>query len=322
MSGGVKVSVLVPSYNHADFIVAAIESALVAIDIADVTAEVRVLDDGSSDDSLERLSRIDDDRLIVESQENAGAHVAFNRLLEAARGDYIFLLNSDDLYAPGRVSKVLATFDAAPDLVAVGSWLEIIDTADKSLGVKEAWRTLPPWPKPRRGPYLSDLGEPGLALLETNYLSTTSNIAFRRESAESLRFADLRYCHDWDFFLGLAARGELAMIDEPLVRYRVHPSNTLRETEDEGTARMRFEIQWLLARRAQAVIEAASERGRYDAADLRRRLWSSLPHFGAEKVLLQLLAWSAAENRSSFEALLALDHSWRVDAESILRDSA
>ena len=320
--GDVEVSVLVPSYNHADYIVAAIESALTAIDIAGVTAEVRVLDDGSSDDSLERIDGVGDERLIVEAQENAGAHIAFNRLLDAARGEYVFLLNSDDLYAPERIEKVLATFDAAPDIVAVGSWLEIIDTADKPLGVKEAWRTLPPWPKPRRGPCLSDLGDPGLALLETNYLSTTSNIAFRRASAQDLRFADLRYCHDWDFFLGLVARGELAMIDQPLVRYRVHPSNTLRETEAEGTARMRFEIQWLLTRHAEAVIEAACGRGHYDLSDLHRRLWSSLPHFGAEKILLQLLAWSAADDEASFEALLDRSHPWRMGAEVVLRDSA
>lgn len=318
------VSVLVPCYNHADYVVAAVRSALEAIDAAGVSAEVRVLDDGSSDGSLERLARIDDDRLQVETQENAGAHAAFNRLLASARGDYVFLLNSDDLFTPDRIAKVLARFESEPDLVAAGSWLEIIDTEDKQLGVKQAWLTLPPWPKPRRGPCLSELGDPGLALLETNYLSTTSNIAFRRELAADLRFADLRYCHDWDFFLGLAARGKLALIDEPLVRYRVHPSNTLRETEREGTARMRFEIQWLLARRAAAVLEAAVGRG-HDAADLRRRLWSSLPHFGAEKILLQLFAWAGAGEEAGggdFESLLDRDHPWRMEAEAVLRKSA
>ncbi|MEM8994759.1 MAG: glycosyltransferase family 2 protein, partial [Acidobacteriota bacterium] len=250
------VSVLVPSYNHADFIGAAVHSALVALDEAGVDGEIRVLDDGSSDRSLDVLGGIDDPRLDVKAQANAGAHIAFNRLLSGAQGDVIFLLNSDDLYAPGRIRDVLRRFDREPTAVAAGSWLEVIDTDGARLGVKEAWRSMPPWPR-RRGAGLSDLGDPGLALLETNYLSTTSNIAFRRSAigadhAPTLRFTDLRYCHDWDFFLQLARRGPLLLLEEPLVSYRVHPANTLKETEADGTVRMRFEILWLLARHAGA----------------------------------------------------------------------
>lgn len=314
-----SVSVLVPSYNHADFVVAAVDSALRALDVAGVDGEVRVLDDGSRDRTLEVLAEVRDDRLVVEAQENAGAHVAFNRLLQAARGDCLFLLNSDDLFAPERVAKVLARFDAAPEAIAAGSWLEVIDGDDAPLGVKEAWSTMPPWPKPCTGPGLAELGDPGLALLETNYLSTTSNIAFRRRALKGVDFAELRYCHDWDFFLQLVRRGPLLLIEEPLVSYRVHATNTLKETEADGTARMHFEILWLLARHARAVLDATSQRRPHDRQDLEARLWRSLPRFGAEALLLQLLTLGAEDG--ALDALLDLDHPFRHAAEGALKSA-
>ena len=205
----------------------------------------------------------------------------------------------------------------------------MIDERGAVLGVKEAWRSLPPWPAPRRGPTLAALGDPALALLETNYLATTSNIAFRKEvlaapGAPPLAFRELRYCHDWDFFLGLARRGELAVVEEPLVRYRVHSRNTLKETEDVATARMRFEILWLLARHAHPLLGRAVRRrgeGERGGEDLRRRLWASLPHFGAETLLLTLLAWRGTEARAGdgYDRLLAADHPFRLQAEEVLR---
>ncbi|MEO1087738.1 MAG: glycosyltransferase [Acidobacteriota bacterium] len=56
------VSVLVPSYNHADFIGAAVRSALDALDVAGVDGEIRLLDDGSRDHTLDVLDGIDADR--------------------------------------------------------------------------------------------------------------------------------------------------------------------------------------------------------------------------------------------------------------------
>ncbi|MEM1177518.1 MAG: glycosyltransferase [Acidobacteriota bacterium] len=315
------VSVLVPSYNHADFIGDAVRSALDALTVADVDGVVQVLDDGSNDHTLEVLAAVDDPRLQVNAQDNAGAHVAFNRLLANARGDFIFLLNSDDLYAPDRIGKILRTFHTAPDAVAVGTWLEVIDTGGAQLAIKEGWRTLPPWPK-RPGAGLSDLGDPALALLETNFLSTTSNIAFRGSVLldRPPRFEDLRYCHDWDFFLQLCRRGPLLLLDEPLVSYRVHPTNTLKETEADGTARMRFEILWLLARHARALLTSVEPQRDFDRRDLDQRLWRSTPHFGAESLLLQLLA--LANDPPAFEALLDLDHPFRCAAELALREAA
>ena len=85
------VSVVIPNYNRADAVVAAVESALKQ-DFSPL--EVIVIDDGSQDDSLDRLRAIDDPRLVVVAVTNGGAGPARNRGFDLARGDYIALLDS------------------------------------------------------------------------------------------------------------------------------------------------------------------------------------------------------------------------------------
>ncbi|MEM6797517.1 MAG: hypothetical protein AAF725_26350, partial [Acidobacteriota bacterium] len=120
----------------------------------------------------------------------------------------------------------------------------------------------------------------------------------------------------------------LALIEEPLVRYRVHPRNTLRETAEAGAeseARMRFEILWLLARHAARLCRRSARGGGHGELEERqRRLWASLPRFGCEALLAQLLAWRGEEDLppASFDRLLEREHPFRTRAEALLRESA
>lgn len=314
-----KVSVIIPSYNHARFLDQALASVL---DNA-LPIEVIAIDDGSADESLKVLNARAqiEKRLRVFSQANAGAHATLNRGLDLAAGEIVTILNSDDFYEADRLELLLETFAARPTLTALATTLNVIDTTGKHLAVKEAWRNLPPWPKPRPGPGLADLNDPILALLETNYLATTSNLAFRRAHLGGLRFLDLRYAHDWDFFLGLMALGDFALVERPLVNYRVHPENTLREGQDIGRGTMRFEIMWLVARHAARICRLAATRG-FDPVDLEARQWTSLPRFGRETLLLQLLAWRGHEDQPppGFDTLIERDHPFRRRAIACLSE--
>ena len=322
---GPPVSVVVPSYNHGRFLDACVGSVLGS----DHDLELVVVDDGSQDDSVERLRAIDDPRLRLFVQENRGAHAALGRGLELSRGEVVFLLNSDDRFAADRIPKLVTALED-PSVVVATSWLEVIDGTGRRLGVKEAWRTLPPWPAPRSGPRLADLDDPRLALLETNFVSTTSNMAFRRRllDAPGVGFAPLRYTHDWEFLLATARRGRVAVVPEPLVSYRVHGANTISEEGDGGSAgeqgpgAMRFEILWTVARHALPLLQQVAGEGKHPLDDLVARAWRSLPRFPTQgggkpldqdTLLAQLLAWrgEAPEPPPSFENLLEPGHPFR-----------
>ncbi len=318
-----RASVVIPSYNHACFIEEAVTSVLDA-PVDDL--ELILVDDGSEDDTLERLERFrGDPRLTIHSQENRGAHAALNRGVEASRGEIVFILNSDDAFAERRIPLFLERFERQPRLTILASWIQVVDAAGKPLGVKQGYFNMQPWPRPRPGPNLAATGDLALALLETNYVSTTSNVAFRRRLFEDgVRFQPLRYAHDWDFLLAACAAGELDLVEEPLVSYRVHGENTIREGEsqDLGQGQMRFEILWAVARHALRLLRARAARG-HDPEDLRRRMWNGLPRFGYESILAQLLTMRGPDDEppAAYDALLEERHPFRRAAIQVLAAS-
>ncbi|MEP6768393.1 MAG: glycosyltransferase family A protein [Acidobacteriota bacterium] len=315
-----RVSVAIPSFNHAPYVVGAVESVLRS-DFEDL--ELVLVDDGSSDDSLARLEPLGRDRrLRVFRQENQGAHAALNRAMSLARGEILFILNSDDAFAPTRIGRFVRRFDEKPSLAGLSSWMRIIDSAGAVLGVKEAFRNMPPWPLAPGG--LTETKDPVLALLEANYIATTSNFAVRRtvcDGADGLHFLPLRYAHDWDFFLGAAGRGTLEILPEPLVDYRVHASNTIKEGAEaaRGEAAMRFEILWVVARHADHVLRQSGLRG-HDVQDIARRAAASFPSFDSPGLLAQLLMARGSGDASpkNFDDLLTAGHPFRQSAETVL----
>ncbi|WP_309472836.1 glycosyltransferase family 2 protein [Nostoc sp. ATCC 53789] len=100
-----KVSVIIPAYNTEAYIAKSIESALEQT-LNDI--EVIIVDDGSSDQTVEIAKSFTDQRIkLIVNQENLGASVARNRALRAARGEWVAVLDSDDWYAPERLEKLV-----------------------------------------------------------------------------------------------------------------------------------------------------------------------------------------------------------------------
>ena len=236
-----EISVIIPSYNHSAYIAFAIESVF-SQSFTDF--ELFVVDDGSTDKSLDILSSFSDPRLKVLTQPNQGAHSAINRGLSAATGEYLAILNSDDLYHPLRLEKMLEVLKTDRQVGLVGSYIEIIDHGGKALGIKHGYHDGSPWSleAPERSFRAGkDLHK---ALLTENYWSTTSNFVFSRRGLETVgEFRPLRYAHDWDFALRMARVSHMVLLPEVLMHYRVHATNTIRSDQ----AAMIFEICWCLA---------------------------------------------------------------------------
>src|SRR4051794_40698073 len=106
---GARVSVLVNNHNYARYLPEALDSAL-AQDAGGAEVEYIVVDDGSTDGSFQVLKRYAPRVKTVLLPQNRGQAAAFNAGFEAASGEILCLLDSDDWWAPGKLKAVLARF--------------------------------------------------------------------------------------------------------------------------------------------------------------------------------------------------------------------
>jgi glycosyltransferase involved in cell wall biosynthesis len=236
----IKISVVIPSYNHRYYIEKAVESVL---NQSECNLELIVVDDGSTDDSLSYLRQIKDSRLILVEQVNAGAHSAINRGLELAKGEYLAILNSDDIFHLDRLRLCIEALQKN-NAELVTTWIEVINADGKPLGVKQAWENMLPWSVPNAEESFSATNDFALNLLVSNFVSTTSNIVFTRKLYDEIGgMRNLRFAHDWDFMFRAVDAVKCTVLPEALMQYRIHGSNTI----SSNRAWMLFEICWVMA---------------------------------------------------------------------------
>ena len=243
-------TVVVPSYNHRHYLRETLEGI---IDQTYERLEVVVVDDGSTDGS-DRLLRAWADsprvrsrfvRVVIVSRErNLGAHATLNEGVTAGRGRNVFLINSDDRFAPERVETLTAVLNDA-ELSLAFSGVRFIDHVGAAFQGESFLRH-----EAEVSWILSQLPTTGFGFLHYQWSVSTGNLAFTRSLFDSLAgFTDLKYCHDWDFVLRAALKTEPVYVDQQLYDYRVHPGNTfaslahLSEPETEAVIR-RF---WTMA---------------------------------------------------------------------------
>lgn len=198
------VSFVIPNYNHARYLGQAIESALAQ---TYPNIEVVVVDDGSTDDSS-AVAAAFGDRIRYIYQQNAGLSAARNTGVGAARGEYIALLDADDMVEPAYAERLLAALAQAPNAVGAYCGFRFVDQDNKPQARIEQ-RTMAP--EVLYG-----------ALLNGNYWVPESLLA-RRACYQAMGEFDtsLRACEDWDVWLRFSRHYMLVGIDEALIRYRV-----------------------------------------------------------------------------------------------------
>lgn len=225
------VSVIIPAYNHEDYI----EQALVSvIDQTHEFVEIIVVDDGSGDrtaaiaeEILHHCAR--PSRLI--RQPNQGAHHAINTGLNAAGGEFLTILNSDDYYRKDRLATLVrvATEKARRILFSrvrhVGRDGESISAQHPMVDLYRASLTAC-----RMFPTIS------FELLRYNFSITSGNLFFNRSLFDQIgSFRSFRLCHDWDFLLRSVIVEEPEFVDEALISYRVHGGNTILQEKEVDT---------------------------------------------------------------------------------------
>ena len=118
-----KISVLLPAYNAQAYLRESIESIL-AQTFSDF--ELIIINDGSTDQSLEIMTSFKDSRIRIINQENAGLPISLNRGIRLARGIYLARQDADDISLPNRFSEQIQFLDRHPQCALLGSWADIV----------------------------------------------------------------------------------------------------------------------------------------------------------------------------------------------------
>jgi glycosyltransferase involved in cell wall biosynthesis len=204
---GPRVSVIVPVYNRPAFVRQAIDSALAQE--CRGGAEIVVVDDGSTDETPDVLASYGR-RIRVVRQENGGVARARNAGFAAARGEFFALLDSDDIWLPGKLDAQVALLDASPDAGFAHS------------DVAEFFEDGSPQRKWTRRPAIVS-GSALRVLLRRNVVHTMT-VMLRRRAIEEVGDFDPRYppCEDWDLWLRIAEHRPIVGDARAWVRTRVH----------------------------------------------------------------------------------------------------
>lgn len=218
---GPEFSIIVPAYNQASYLGAAIESVLIQ---EYGRFELLIVDDGSTDKTTRIAQSYVDKRIRCLYQQNAGLSAARNTGIANSTGRYLIFLDSDDFLEPHALLHHKQNFVRNPGLgVSIGGW-QFVDRSGRAIG------------HPKEAPQEIDvqrllLGNPfpvNAAAVERSWLSVVSYFD-----------PSLQACEDWDFWLRLSFEGcPMGSFKQPVCAYRMHPGQMTRERDRMHNARL------------------------------------------------------------------------------------
>lgn len=198
------ISIIMPAYNAEKTIRETIDSALQQ---AFTDFELIVVNDGSTDGTLEILNTIQDPRVKVISQPNRGSYPVRNAGIQHAQGEFIAFLDADDLWTPDKLAAQFEALNSHPNAAVAYSWTQFIDVF---------------------GHFLDHRNEPTFngdvlkALLQSNFMTCGSNPLVRREALDTVGHFDERFhtAGDWELWIRLAKRYHFVAVPKAQVHYR------------------------------------------------------------------------------------------------------
>lgn len=210
-----KVSVVIASYNHEKYVAEAIRSVL-GQTYQDF--EIVITDDGSTDGTVAEIKKSIDPRIkLFCFKNNWGACVAKRKCLDEAKGEFIAVLNSDDVFLPDKLEKQVRFLDEHKDIGAVFSYAHVIDeNGNDFTDTTHPYYDIFNRSNRTRFEWLNRFFYKGNCLCHPSVL-------IRNECYKSIGYYDERYAQlpDFDFWIRLCMKYEIYIIPENLVKFRV-----------------------------------------------------------------------------------------------------
>ncbi len=219
-----KISVVIATYNYGRFIEEAVDSVL-AQDWPAGDLELIVVDDGSTDDTRERLTRYGRALKYIH-QENSGQAAAFNAGFGAATGEIVCLLDADDAWKPSKLRLTAGAFAEAADVGMVQHFM--MDVAPDGSAMRQRLDK-------RKDYYVLD----DLLSGEASFTGT-SGLAFRRSALDRVLPVppELFYCADEYLYTTVLFHARVRSINEVLGYKKIHGANwfagTINDTRRLG----------------------------------------------------------------------------------------
>ncbi|MCX7592214.1 MAG: glycosyltransferase [Fischerella sp.] len=204
------ISIIIPTYNSEKTIKDTIESVLEQT-LTDY--ELIVINDGSSDSTLDIVSQFHDSRIKVFSYPHQGANVSRNLGLAHAAGEFISFLDADDLWTSDKLASQMKALQENPQASVAYSWTDYIDEKGEFL---------------LAGMHITANGNVYEQLLVNNFVENGSNPLIRKEALLKLGGFDenLSAGQDWDMWLRLARECSFVAVPKVQILYR-KSSNSL-----------------------------------------------------------------------------------------------
>ena len=201
-----KISVIMSVYNGEKYLREAIESIL---NQTFIDFEFLIVNDGSTDGSLEIIQSYQDERIrVINNEQNIGLTKSLNKAIKQARGEYIARQDADDISLPNRFEEQIKYFEKHPEVALLGTSVYKIDEQGKVVG-----RVIVP-------------AKPSGNLLKGNQFSHGSTM-FKREVVDRLGgYNELfRYCQDYELWARIAKYYEVRNLPQVLYKLRFHGEN-------------------------------------------------------------------------------------------------
>ena len=230
-----KVSILIPYYGHEAFVQHTLDSVL-----ADSypSKQIVIINDGSPDDG-DRIIRewiaTNGNRIeiLYRNRENRGLNATLNELIDLSDGDYILLMDSDDMLLEGGIEKRVAFLEKHPRFKAVFADATVVD--------REGNRIYESMLFDFRGYARGDFADPQQltkTLLRKFVLAGPIHLVRREIYDEVGMYDEGMVAEDFDFTIRAMAKGYYAFLDEKVCAYRVHDENLTVDNVSMGFVRV------------------------------------------------------------------------------------